>query len=88
MDSPGHLLYNLAVFRSSDARRLWRESIFDRDGHRCSYCGSTQDLTLDHRRPRCKGGPTTADNCVTACRACNQAKGSMAVEQFLQLRYA
>src|SRR5436190_5321816 len=37
----------------------------------CSYCGSQDDLTLDHMIPRMKSGPHSADNLVVACRSCN-----------------
>ena len=30
---------------------LTRQNIFKRDGHRCQYCGTTEDLTLDHLMP-------------------------------------
>lgn len=88
METPGAYLYNLVVLRSSDAKRMWRESIFHRDGHCCVYCGSTSNLTIDHVRPRSKGGPTNTENCVTACRPCNQAKGSLQVDAFLNLQLA
>lgn len=83
MDTPRSLMYDLLTFRASDAKRMWREEIKRRDGFRCVYCGETENLTLDHVRPRSMGGPTTADNCVTACRDCNQAKGSLNVNIFL-----
>jgi 5-methylcytosine-specific restriction endonuclease McrA len=40
----------------------------------CSYCGSQDDLTLDHMIPRLKSGPHSADNLVRACRSCNSSK--------------
>lgn len=82
METPRSLMQDLLTFRSSDAKRLWKEEIKRRDGYRCVYCGSDDSLTIDHIRPRSKGGPTTAANCVTACRSCNLAKGSMAVDEF------
>jgi 5-methylcytosine-specific restriction endonuclease McrA len=88
MDTPRSLMHDLLCFRSSDAKRMWRESIKERDGHRCVYCGSIENLTIDHVRPRSLGGATSADNCVTACRPCNQAKGSMQVDVFLQTQVA
>ena len=63
---------------------MWREQIKERDGRRCVYCGATEDLTIDHVRPRSRGGKTTDENCVTCCRACNQAKGSTPVNTFLR----
>jgi len=88
MQTPGDYLYNMIVLKSSDAKRMWRNAIFERDGHRCVYCGCDRNLTIDHVRPRSKGGPTNAENCATACRSCNQAKGSMQVEAFLNLQLA
>jgi len=84
MDTPRSLMHDLLCFRSSDAKRMFREGIKARDGHKCVYCGSTENLTVDHIRPKSKGGTDTADNLVTACRPCNQAKGSMHVDVFLQ----
>ncbi len=81
-----NLMSNLITFRSSDAKRIWRSQIKNRDGNQCVYCGSSEELTIDHVRPLCKGGQTNSQNCVTACRSCNQAKGSLPVEQFLLFR--
>ena len=88
MDTPRSLMYDLLCFRSSDAKRMFRESIKARDGHKCVYCGSSENLTVDHVRPRTKGGTDTADNLVTACRPCNQAKGSMHVDVFMRTQIA
>lgn len=52
-----------------------RFNVFLRDGFRCSYCTSPDDLTFDHLIPRSKGGRTTWDNIVTACAPCNLRKG-------------
>mgnify|MGYP003312927381 FL=1 len=85
MFKSGDLMSNLIAFRSSDAKRIWRKGIKLRDGFKCVYCGSSEELTIDHVRPQCKGGETNSQNCVTACKSCNQAKGSLPVEQFLLL---
>jgi 5-methylcytosine-specific restriction endonuclease McrA len=85
METPRSLMQELLCFRAGDAKRLWREGIKARDNYRCVYCGSTENLTIDHVRPKCMGGFDHADNCVTACRSCNQAKGSMPVQLFLEL---
>lgn len=83
MDTPRSLMHELFAFRSSDAKRMWRSLIKLRDNHACVYCGSSENLTIDHVRPRCRGGETTASNCVTACLSCNQAKGSLQLEHFI-----
>ncbi|MHA7858655.1 MAG: HNH endonuclease [Henriciella sp.] len=52
-----------------------RFNVFLRDGFKCQYCGSPDDLTFDHVIPRSKGGRTTWDNIVAACSPCNLKKG-------------
>lgn len=60
---------------------LTRQNIFRRDGHKCQYCGGRKDLTLDHLIPRSKGGKSTWNNLVTACRRCNARKGDYSLDQ-------
>lgn len=54
---------------------LTRHNIFKRDQFECQYCGTVDDLTLDHVIPRSKGGKSSWDNLVTACKGCNAKKG-------------
>jgi 5-methylcytosine-specific restriction endonuclease McrA len=64
--------------------RFSRQNVYLRDGFRCQYChwsGSTSSLTLDHLLPCAKGGKTTWENIVTACRECNTKKGSKTIEE-------
>lgn len=42
---------------------------------RCAYCGSLENLSLDHLVPRFDGGSDCPNNLVIACRHCNSAKG-------------
>jgi 5-methylcytosine-specific restriction endonuclease McrA len=51
-----------------------RERIYERDGYRCVECGTQEDLTLDHRIPKSRGGSNADDNLQTMCALCNQAK--------------
>lgn len=60
---------------------LTRFNIFKRDNNQCQYCGTTNDLTLDHLIPRSKGGKSSWKNLVTACKACNAKKGDNTLEQ-------
>lgn len=57
-----------------------RNMIYKRDDHKCQYCGSTRDLTIDHVIPRSKGGKDTWDNLVAACVVCNTKKGDKLLE--------
>lgn len=53
-----------------------KKNVMVRDGHKCVYCGSRYNLTIDHMVPASRGGATTFENCVTSCRSCNNKKGS------------
>lgn len=61
-----------------------RRSVMLRDNFTCQYCGSSPgraSLTLDHVLPRSRGGQTTWENVVTACKACNMRKGDRTPEE-------
>ena len=60
---------------------LTRRNVLKRDRNTCVYCGSRQDLTLDHIIPLSKGGENSWENVVTACRRCNGRKGNRTLEQ-------
>jgi 5-methylcytosine-specific restriction endonuclease McrA len=54
---------------------LTKKNIMVRDDFKCVYCGDTFNLTIDHVVPVSRGGKTSFENCVTACRKCNNTKG-------------
>ena len=60
---------------------LSRNNIYKRDGHRCAYCGSREQLTLDHVMPKSRGGKDSWQNLVTACMKCNTFKGNRTPEE-------
>ena len=53
---------------------LTRRAVLDRDAHSCAYCGIKAD-TIDHVRPRSRGGQHSWTNVVAACARCNHRKG-------------
>jgi len=53
---------------------MTRRAVLDRDAHQCVYCGVRAD-TIDHVRPRSRGGQHVWANVVAACARCNLAKG-------------
>ncbi len=55
---------------------LTRRNVLHRDSHTCQYCGSKEDLTIDHVIPRSKGGLDAWENVITACVRCNIRKGN------------
>jgi 5-methylcytosine-specific restriction endonuclease McrA len=60
---------------------LNRHNIFKRDGHSCQYCGTFENLTLDHVVPKSRGGLSKWDNLTTACKRCNSRKGDFLPEE-------
>jgi 5-methylcytosine-specific restriction endonuclease McrA len=53
-----------------------KRNVLVRDGFRCAYCGSHKErLSIDHIMPRSRGGRTSFENCVAACKGCNLRKG-------------
>lgn len=68
--------------------RSLKIEIWERDGYRCKYCGKTvvdynqpggqlpnDAATVDHIRPKSKGGLDLPNNLVTSCFFCNHLLG-------------
>ena len=67
---------------SRDWKRV-RLAVLARDGYVCAYCGQDAN-TVDHVVSIKAGGdPLSLENCVSACRRCNSAKGSRSQSVFL-----
>lgn len=49
---------------------------------RCYYCGSTENVGVDHLEPMARGGGHDIDNLVPACRRCNSSKCALPIEEF------
>lgn len=68
-------------------------ALINRDGGLyCHYCGievirtiktASNQATIDHIKPKAKGGKTELDNLVIACRDCNQEKGQKRFMDFV-----
>ena len=55
-----------------------KKNVFMRDNQTCQFCGTyipdIDKCTVDHVTPKSKGGKSTWENCVTACKPCNHKK--------------
>jgi 5-methylcytosine-specific restriction endonuclease McrA len=61
----------------------FKQMILQKYENTCYYCGK-EGKTIDHIIPKSKGGITTKDNCVCSCLKCNEDKGNMSVELFME----
>lgn len=60
-----------------------KRNVLIRDEYTCQYCGvkSTSKMTWDHVTPKGQGGYNSWENCVTACKPCNNKKGNRTPRQ-------
>jgi 5-methylcytosine-specific restriction endonuclease McrA len=75
---------NKYVFIPFKKVTLSRFNIYRRDEYTCVYCPSKKDLTIDHVKPRSKGGKNSWENLVTCCSSCNTAKGNKPLKTYLE----
>jgi 5-methylcytosine-specific restriction endonuclease McrA len=54
-----------------------------RDGRQCRYCGSDENLHIDHIISRKRGGTHDLDNLQVLCKSCNLRKSSKEEGVFL-----
>ena len=61
-------------FKVKQDKRYVKEA-FDECKNQCLYCGSKEDIQIDHILPVLKGGKHKLNNLVIACNYCNKSKG-------------
>ena len=79
------LLVNLIELSPRNARRKFRQSIFESWEWKCAYCDKeldTKSATIDHIVPKYKGGHNVKANMVCSCSKCNRSKGSVLLEDW------
>lgn len=63
--------------------QLLRERTFQRDGHVCTYCSTTEGpFEIDHIEPISRGGETHLGNLCVSCRTCNRSKKDRHVDEW------
>ena len=70
------LMFDLSCLSKQVAKRRFRKSIKYGWGGFCAYCRCNRATTLDHLKPKSKGGSSLRSNLIPACRECNHSKGS------------
>jgi 5-methylcytosine-specific restriction endonuclease McrA len=59
-----------------------KKNVMVRDNFKCVYCGTVgKRFTIDHVVPKAKGGKSTFENCVTACKPCNNKKSDKSCQE-------
>ena len=79
------LLVNLIELSPRNARRKFRQSIFESWEWKCAYCDKNLDeksATIDHIVPKFKGGHNVKSNMICSCSKCNRSKGSVLLEDW------
>ena len=80
--APSVIRLQYRIKRPRPRVRLSRREGFTRDGHACQYCGRRAGgLTIDHVKPRHRGGEHSWGNLVAACGDCNHRKGGRLPEE-------
>lgn len=68
-------------------RKLWLKRLSDRDGAKCRKCGTKNNLTIEHKIPRCIGGKWTLENLEILCLKCNLSEYHALVKKALTLYF-
>lgn len=63
-----------------------KEYLLIKHNHTCQYCGGAckdSALEIEHKIPKSRGGSNSIRNLTIACHTCNQLKGSLTPEEWL-----
>ena len=62
-----------------------RNYLLEKHGRKCFYCGkAVSDFEVEHMLPKSKGGSNCIDNLTLSCHDCNEKKGTLTAEEFIQ----
>lgn len=70
------LMFDLTCLSKQSAKRRFKKSIKYGWGGLCGYCRCNRATTLDHIKPKSKGGDSRRGNLLPCCLECNHSKGS------------
>lgn len=63
-------------------REKW-EQICARFNNECVYCGTGENITIEHLVPVSRGGTNASDNLAPACHSCNSGKRNKTFSEYL-----
>lgn len=69
------------------AKRFYMKRVGERDGMACRKCGSTENLTLQHKLPKCIGGKMNLKNLEILCFKCNVQDYHLLVKKALKFYF-
>ncbi|MDE7169245.1 MAG: HNH endonuclease [Mucispirillum sp.] len=72
--SPKEIAKEKAKAREMRKSRWWKDKVYKGE---CYYCGRVfppDEITMDHVVPLIRGGKSSKNNIVSACKECNNAK--------------
>jgi hypothetical protein len=84
------LLANFICLSPKNARRKFRQQIFEAWDWKCAYCDAklnSRNATIDHILPKYKGGHSVTANMCCCCSECNRSKGSEHLKDWYTIRY-
>lgn len=67
----------------------WKHDLCIEQSYRCYYCKniiSEKTATLDHKQPLRRGGEDVYKNLCATCVECNNEKGNMTEEEFIEMK--
>lgn len=86
VDESGYAAFERAqgLDRKRAIPRRLRSAVYERDGHKCSYCGTESGpFQIDHIFPWSRGGRHQLENLCIACVSCNALKGALTADEFM-----
>ena len=62
-----------------------RNYLLEKHNRKCFYCEKTvSDFEVEHMKPKARGGSNRIDNLTLSCHDCNEKKGTLTAEEFIQ----
>ena len=62
-----------------------RNYLLEKHRRKCFYCGKTvSSFEVEHMLPKSRGGSNRIDNLTLSCHDCNEKKGTLTAEEFIQ----